>query len=688
MDVLVCSKCGFGNLPAARFCAGCGVVMEVAPAHDAARGGRSGSGIDAGPAEAETPDRSGGVVGAGRYDLKRRLGEGGMGEVYEAWDHRLELAVAIKLVAPRLLASQVVRERMLNEARALARIGHSHVVRMFDVFEEEDGGLALVMELMPGGDLSGLLAQGRLPWHEVRRLTLQMLDGLQAVHQAGLVHRDLKPGNVLLNLAGDAKLADLGIAREMSGRMQTRTGMVLGTSEYMSPEQVRGLTVDPRSDLYSLGIVVYELATGASPYQGLSDYDMQEGHVRRAPDWTRLPDITGLASFLERTLAKDPADRWPSASEMALGFGAMPAPPAAQVSVVPPRSGAAAGPAGAPGSGARGGSASRRRAAVALAGVAIAATVVAIAMNGSGLPAAAGASDAHPPPSSTGESTIAAVPDRPGAPTPSAATSPLTAPSLPARPTHARSRKAAPGQVRFDWVYLRGGQFQMGFRPEKDDEFSGRMVTLQTFEISRSEVTVEQYRACVDDGACTAPAEIEGCNWGVGLLEDRPAHPINCVSWDQAEAFARWAGARLPSEAEWEFAARSRGQHRRFPWGDQQASCQHGMLDAEDGLGSGCGSGKTTAPVCTHRSGDSAEGLCDLAGNVGEWVADWHGPYDLAPTDGTPQTTPSELRIARGGSWKNTAGGVRAGIRGRNYPSLQHPGVGIRLARSVGGTPR
>jgi len=197
--------------------------------------------------------------------------------------------------------------------------------------------------------------------------------------------------------------------------------------------------------------------------------------------------------------------------------------------------------------------------------------------------------------------------------------------------------------------------------------------------MTKTQVTVEQYKACVDAGACTAPDTGGYCNWG---QSDRGKHPINCVDWHQAQAYAKWAGGRLPTEAEWEYAARSGGRDWKYPWGNENATCDRAVMD--DG-GNGCGRGSTW-PVCSKPKGNTTHGLCDMAGNVWEWVQDWyHDSYNGAPTDGSAWEKPTgSNRVRRGGSWGNFAWGVRAAYRYVGDPRVRHDvRVGFRLARSV-----
>lgn len=211
-----------------------------------------------------------------------------------------------------------------------------------------------------------------------------------------------------------------------------------------------------------------------------------------------------------------------------------------------------------------------------------------------------------------------------------------------------------------------------------EDGYSGELpvhqVNVPDFEMSKTEVTVAQYRACVDAGECSTPDTGYDCNWNVSGREN---HPINCVDWNQAKAFSTWAGGRLPTEAEWEYAARSEGQAQTYPWGNAQATCDYAVMD--DG-GYGCGRDRTW-PVCSKTRGNTEQGLCDMAGNVWEWVADYYADYNSTPCDGTEQMSGSE-RVNRGGSWYNYASYLLATNRSRNDPGVRNYYLGFRVARS------
>lgn len=204
---------------------------------------------------------------AGRYTLERVLGRGGMAVVYYAFDGKLDRPVALKLLAEHLIEDHTFRKRLLHEARVAARLSHPSIVQVYDAGEEGDRPY-IVMEYVEGETLAAILQQRhRLPPDEVVELALQICDGLAYAHAAGLVHRDIKPQNLLLTPAGDVKIADFGIARAEGGTRATETGTILGTAGYLPPEQAAGKDATPTADLYSLGVVLYELVGGEQPYR-------------------------------------------------------------------------------------------------------------------------------------------------------------------------------------------------------------------------------------------------------------------------------------------------------------------------------------------------------------------------------------------------------------------------------------
>lgn len=232
------------------------------------------------------------------------------------------------------------------------------------------------------------------------------------------------------------------------------------------------------------------------------------------------------------------------------------------------------------------------------------------------------------------------------------------------------------GSITLDWIEIEGGAFQMGSDSRQSDEQPVHVVTVLGFEMTKTEITVTEYRTCVTAGACTAAGSGSDCNWDDPGYED---HPVNCVTWQQARDFCTWTGGRLPSESEWEYTARSRGQSCNFPWGDDPASCTFAVMDVG---GDGCGMYRTW-PVCSKPEGNSQQGLCDLAGNVWELVEDWyHDGYTSAPSDGSAWLDPpGSARVIRGGCFAYNDYDLAATERDSHDPFTPHVYVGFRCAR-------
>ncbi len=257
----------------------------------------------------------------GRYRVESELGAGGMGVVYRAEDVRHARQVALKVLPPEL-SRELGAARFLREIRIAAGLSHRNIVPLFDS-GDADGQLYFVMPLVRGESLRARLdREGSLPVDDAVRIAVEIGEGLGAAHAAGIVHRDVKPGNVLLE-SGHALVADFGVARAVdaaAGDGLTRSGIAVGTTPYMSPEQASGsVELDGRSDLYALGCLTYEMLVGEPPFTGATPQAVLAGHLTRAPTpiAERRPEVPpGLARVVERALAKDPADRFATAEEM------------------------------------------------------------------------------------------------------------------------------------------------------------------------------------------------------------------------------------------------------------------------------------------------------------------------------------------------------------------------------------
>lgn len=254
-----------------------------------------------------------------RFQVMQELGRGGMGIVFLAYDKQLKDNVAIKVLSPFLSHDEESLERMRREVTAARKITHSNVIKIFDLAEA--GGLHYItMEYFPGENLRQLiLRRGKLTMQETMQIVFQICDGLAAAHGQGIIHRDLKSHNIILNDRGHLKIIDLGLARTNQLEGMTATGLIMGTPEYMSPEQVMGRRTDERSDLYSLGVILYEMFSGHVPFSGDSPINVGFKHLKE--EWIplktvcpQLPDE--LSAIVDRLLQKDPAHRYQSVQDL------------------------------------------------------------------------------------------------------------------------------------------------------------------------------------------------------------------------------------------------------------------------------------------------------------------------------------------------------------------------------------
>ncbi|CAO0829374.1 Serine/threonine-protein kinase PknD [Streptomyces microflavus] len=272
---------------------------------------------------------AGGAVAGGRYQLRDLLGEGGMASVYLAYDSALDRQVAIKTLHTELGREQSFRERFRREAQAVAKLQHTNIVSVFDTGEDELGGALMpyiVMEYVEGQPLGSVLAAdirqyGAMPADKALKVTADVLAALETSHEMGLVHRDIKPGNVMMTKRGIVKVMDFGIARAMQSGVtsMTQTGMVVGTPQYLSPEQALGRGVDARSDLYSVGIMLFQLLTGRIPFDADSPLAIAYAHVQEepvAPSSINRSVTPAMDALVARALKKNPNERFPSAAAM------------------------------------------------------------------------------------------------------------------------------------------------------------------------------------------------------------------------------------------------------------------------------------------------------------------------------------------------------------------------------------
>ncbi|MBT2207080.1 serine/threonine-protein kinase [Actinomadura sp. NEAU-AAG7] len=252
-----------------------------------------------------------------RYRLLERLAVGGMGEVWRASDASLGRQVAVKLLRLELVSDATALRRFESEAEFAAGLRHRGIARVFD-FGEQDGRMYLVMELVPGEPLDEILVRdGGLPLEAVLDLLVQAGRALTVAHEAGIVHRDVKPANLMISPDGTLKITDFGIARRLEAASQTATGMVMGTAHYISPEQASGQPISPAADLYSLGVVAYECLTGMPPFDGRTPVEIALKHVKDEPPELPAHVPAKARALVAALLAKAPRDRPADANAVA-----------------------------------------------------------------------------------------------------------------------------------------------------------------------------------------------------------------------------------------------------------------------------------------------------------------------------------------------------------------------------------
>ncbi len=301
-----CEKCSFRNTPGARFCAQCGTGFDLSDTpteniRSAIRNIERGSLL------------------FGRYEVIEEIGSGGMGNVYRVFDRTINEMVALKIIRPEIATDRNVIERFGQELKTARKISHRNICRMFDIGEEA-GVHYITMEYVTGEDLRSLIRRiGQLNVAKAIDIAKQICEGLAEAHAVGVIHRDLKPQNIMVDREGNAKIMDFGIARFIRTKGVTTTGTIIGTPEYMSPEQAEGKAADQRSDIYSLGILLFEALTGQVPFDGETPLSVAIKHKMELPPDPRKLNVHipgDLGNLVLRCLEKEKEKRYQAVSEI------------------------------------------------------------------------------------------------------------------------------------------------------------------------------------------------------------------------------------------------------------------------------------------------------------------------------------------------------------------------------------
>jgi serine/threonine protein kinase/tetratricopeptide (TPR) repeat protein len=306
-----CPKCGTDNSGDSRFCKACATPLPVP--------GADRQGFPTQTLQTSVTEIATGTTLAGRYQVIEELGHGGMGRVYKVFDTDIKEKIALKLLRPEIALDKETVERFSNELKLARKISHRNVCRMFDLGKAESTTF-ITMEFVPGEDLKKLIRKtGQLGAGRAVSIAKQVCEGLEEAHHLGVVHRDLKPQNIMVDEDGNVRIMDFGIARSLRGKGITGAGVMIGTPEYMSPEQVEGKEVDQRSDVYSLGIILYEMVTGHVPFEGDTAFTIGVKHKSERPRNprelnTQIPE--DLSRVILKCLEKDKGRRYQTAEEL------------------------------------------------------------------------------------------------------------------------------------------------------------------------------------------------------------------------------------------------------------------------------------------------------------------------------------------------------------------------------------
>jgi sulfatase modifying factor 1 len=609
-----------------------------------------------------------------RYEIQAFAGAWGAQKVYAARNRSTEDVVALRMLPASLGREEAAHERMRVLVKKTQVLRGTPGIVGIHAFEVEGGSPYLVHEPFPGSPLADRLkAEKRIPAAEAALVGAAIADALAAAHGKGIPHGDLRPGCVIQAGGGEIRVADFGVGKVVTD-YATRAlesaggGAKPKVSLYRAPEILKSDLPDPRSDQFNLGCLLLEAVSGDRHLP--EDYRGSCAHPHRDYPYfdpcSGVPDLDpGLRGVIRRLLAPHPADRFADAAAVAAALRGGPCPPAAILAPgatppPPPAEPEAPPPAVAATPVLRYEKKKQVDPIVYVVGgiVLLGAVGIWIANRGG----AAG----------TGEGEKAPEIVYPDA-------EPLFV-DLPApRDAVVRGLQLPPKVVSTDrkifslvdgahLVHVPAGECVVGSAGGPEDERPEKRPVLGAYLIDRHEVTVKQFLRFCEQTKRTPPKQPEGST---------PLHPVVNVTWMDAEAFAKWAGRRLPTEAEWEKAARGPAGYP-FPWGDQDAVELRNLPGAGDGH-------EGLAPACSYPKGESLFGLMDVSGNAWEWCADWYAPGAYAAMSGRDPKGPGAgtERVVRGGSFLLGGPPPRISFRNRSVPGTRFPDLGFRCAVSI-----
>ena len=627
---------------------------------------------------------NGQVLGS-RYEIRDCIGSGGMGAIYAARRIHIGDTVAVKVLRPEVVHDSQSRERFQREARAAAKLHHPNAVVIHDFGQDTDGTTYIVMELLEGRSLRQVLSEEHsIDPRRAVGIVKQACAAIEAAHRLGIIHRDIKPDNIILLDSHDGiphvKILDFGIAKLLDRTDEeretdptlTQVGTVIGTPNYMSPEQCQGESLDARSDVYSLGIVLYEMLTGVQPFTAKNSTGIVIKHVTEKPRplIALKPEVSAsVERVVLKALEKKPEARQQSAMDLAREFEAavnQPTPPksfapvafesaATQFDTViaPPLS---KSPPQSP-------ERSPQRSKMPLLATLGAASAVLVGGLAWWMFFAA---PTPPKPAPTVKGVTAQMP-----------------PPQPVEPEPAATAKVS--TLPEGMLLINGGEFKMGRDDGTDLDTPSHTTNVKPFYIDTNEVTNAAYKKFIDETKHAAPPLWKGGTFPEG----QENYPITDVTWDDATAYAKWAGKRLPTEEEWEFAARGT-DGRLYPWGE---TYKPGAANINDDTAAATNEVKTQ-PVASYSEGKSPFGLFDLTGNAFEWTTS-----DLKAYPGgklPPQNeTYRNLKVVRGGSWRSEPKQASATYRfgwpatrkdwpeGLSADKIDYTAIGFRCAQDV-----